>query len=718
MQQVKTQIVHLLNTFYKSTGIKAIFFDTQLNLISNYPKKSKTNYCHILGMSEITSFLAKFFSKKPVQDSKFYTYFLSDNFICNIVFIIQNGSYKGAFVTEPVSLKKLGPADREKLTKHPDFSYGDRKNIERFLLKIPVVAYDTVMPTGIVLFQLTKTLTDQVPQQILYGPQNKKEAKSLLQKADNKHEFHFITDEKHSPYYLYQQISGAIKSGDTISLLNVIDKISAGQIPMEHLSDADFVRSLKNNFIKACAMASYAAIDANASYDKVMDLTDHYIRQMEELENIHHIYDLMKSAVISFTNAVASNRNTVYSKPVHLVMDYIYSHYEEKITLEKLAEHTKLSTYYLSSLITKETGESLSDIINRIRIEKSKPLLLNTNISVLDVAQRVGFNYQNHFASLFKKFTDFTPTEYRKTMGNQNPSAKNNFFTDKKLSLVIEQIQSRLSMFSNLYDAARIVDPMHSTCRVIQPAANSSQKETCYHFWNKNQCCENCISMRAYLQNDTIFKIEHKNGTTFLVLAIPKPIGGNRYVIEILKDVTEQILFNIDPESIKNLAFTKPSSLERDETTGLYNRNYITQTLPMDMLRCTRESRSLFLLLLVIEEPQTNKEGIDYPVYDSVLKEFAAIVSGSLDRDKGWAGRYSGNTLLLVLYDTDYEDVHRFAGNLKKEFHLLVIRSGTHPEHITLNYGIKALSETEDITDFEAFIQYTFISMKEKTLSV
>nr|WP_242568136.1 helix-turn-helix transcriptional regulator [Clostridium botulinum] len=63
--------------------------------------------------------------------------------------------------------------------------------------------------------------------------------------------------------------------------------------------------------------------------------------------------------------------------------------------------------------IKKRNGENFSQLVNEIRIEKSKELLTKNDLSILEIALSVGFNNQNYFSSTFKKFNNKTPIEFR-----------------------------------------------------------------------------------------------------------------------------------------------------------------------------------------------------------------------------------------------------------------------------------------------------------------
>ena len=51
-----------------------------------------------------------------------------------------------------------------------------------------------------------------------------------------------------------------------------------------------------------------------------------------------------------------------------------------------------------------------------VRIEESKRLLLNTDYALIDIAIATGFEDQSYFSKVFKKFTGFTPSSYRKSL--------------------------------------------------------------------------------------------------------------------------------------------------------------------------------------------------------------------------------------------------------------------------------------------------------------
>ncbi|KFF21362.1 helix-turn-helix domain-containing protein [Chryseobacterium sp. JM1] len=90
---------------------------------------------------------------------------------------------------------------------------------------------------------------------------------------------------------------------------------------------------------------------------------------------------------------------------------------DDKLTLQKLAEQISLPEKQLSLLINQHTGKHFFDFINEFRINDAKTLLKEqSQLTVLEVLYEVGFNSKSSFYTAFKKETNLTPTDYRKSI--------------------------------------------------------------------------------------------------------------------------------------------------------------------------------------------------------------------------------------------------------------------------------------------------------------
>ena len=101
------------------------------------------------------------------------------------------------------------------------------------------------------------------------------------------------------------------------------------------------------------------------------------------------------------------------SSPIEKAAAYIHDHLHEAITLDDLAKLASLSPYYFTRLFKKETGYTPHQYILYARMNMAKFLLKNTSHTIKEICFECGFNCESNFCSSFKKWTDFTPSDYR-----------------------------------------------------------------------------------------------------------------------------------------------------------------------------------------------------------------------------------------------------------------------------------------------------------------
>lgn len=94
-------------------------------------------------------------------------------------------------------------------------------------------------------------------------------------------------------------------------------------------------------------------------------------------------------------------------------MQYIKDHYMDRISLGDVAESVYVSPWHLSKLINGHLGQSFFDILNGVRIQKGKELLMDPSLKVHEIALKIGYGDVAHFSKNFKKSTGMSPMEYR-----------------------------------------------------------------------------------------------------------------------------------------------------------------------------------------------------------------------------------------------------------------------------------------------------------------
>lgn len=96
------------------------------------------------------------------------------------------------------------------------------------------------------------------------------------------------------------------------------------------------------------------------------------------------------------------------------MISYIQEHYHEKITLQMLADEFHLSEKYVSEYFKEHFAIGFMQYVGHLRMTKAKHLLLDTDLSITEVAFSCGFNSVNLFIRKFKELYQITPLQYRK----------------------------------------------------------------------------------------------------------------------------------------------------------------------------------------------------------------------------------------------------------------------------------------------------------------
>ena len=86
------------------------------------------------------------------------------------------------------------------------------------------------------------------------------------------------------------------------------------------------------------------------------------------------------------------------------VKNYIDQHYSEAISLEEIAKAVKANKYYLAHVFKNETGFSPLHYVSRRRLGEAQNLLINTDMSITQIAATVGYNNSNYFQNIFRRY--------------------------------------------------------------------------------------------------------------------------------------------------------------------------------------------------------------------------------------------------------------------------------------------------------------------------
>jgi diguanylate cyclase (GGDEF)-like protein len=253
-------------------------------------------------------------------------------------------------------------------------------------------------------------------------------------------------------------------------------------------------------------------------------------------------------------------------------------------------------------------------------------------------------------------------------------------------------------IFEKISDIIRVVDPR--TKRVIFSKNNSAggPEPHCFDFWGKNKACDNCISIRAYNDDATYVKIEYTQEKIFMITAIPYDFSGKKVIIEILKDMTNSIFFSpgdsVELTGVHALIDHMNEIAFSDSLTGLYNRRYISEKLPVDLLNSALLSREVSIILTDIDFFKEVNDHFGHIAGDQVLKYTASVLSDCLKRGSDWVARYGGEEFLICMPGAALEVAKSAAERMRVSLENAVIPYEGNEIRVTASFGVVNIKPT------------------------
>lgn len=131
--------------------------------------------------------------------------------------------------------------------------------------------------------------------------------------------------------------------------------------------------------------------------------------RIQSLQEIRQkIIEMVMECVSTESVADANARSKI-----QMAIGYIQEHFAENLTINVLAEHYGMSPNYFSSMFKKEMSRSAVNYITELRINQARELLYHSELSVVDISKKVGYEDSQYFFRVFKKYLGMAPLQYR-----------------------------------------------------------------------------------------------------------------------------------------------------------------------------------------------------------------------------------------------------------------------------------------------------------------
>ena len=166
----------------------------------------------------------------------------------------------------------------------------------------------------------------------------------------------------------------------------------------------------RNELLTAVMMMDAAAEphSLEINYTTLFDKITNKIETLSEIEN--ELTELLNCTFSAINLKKANKVNSLINE----VCDFIAKNYSDpNLSTAMIADSVKISQRYLSKIFAENMPISLPSYITNYRIEKSKEYLLNTDFSIKEIVDKIGWINLKYFYTIFKKTTGTTPGDFR-----------------------------------------------------------------------------------------------------------------------------------------------------------------------------------------------------------------------------------------------------------------------------------------------------------------
>ena len=198
--------------------------------------------------------------------------------------------------------------------------------------------------------------------------------------------------------YLYHCHMGLVEIASPI----IYGETLLGYILIGQFTDNPNKEQLHKNVLRMANKHGFSAVDLLKELEKVVYLDSAYTTALSQLIEMCANY-------IWLNNIIKLNSSNL-GQEIRL---YISSHLTENLSVDSICAKYSISASGLYQLFQKVYGCGVAKIIREERIKRAKELLLDSKLSINDVAMQVGIWDANYFTRVFKAETGMTPGEYR-----------------------------------------------------------------------------------------------------------------------------------------------------------------------------------------------------------------------------------------------------------------------------------------------------------------
>jgi AraC-like DNA-binding protein len=222
----------------------------------------------------------------------------------------------------------------------------------------------------------------------------------------------------HNPYSFEQSVLSAVSEGNEAKLRQRIKSPFSGEIGQ---MSSNQIQQQKYTFVAFTTLVTRAAIKGGLDPEFAFSMSDIFIQRIDMFHTPDEFTSITYSMALQFTRKVAEIKGlTKLLHPVKPCVEYINSHLHQEIYIRDLAQMVNLTPRVLAKKFLQQMHCSIPEYVNTKKVDEAKSLLQYTDYSISEIGTYLQYNSQSYFTTIFKRFCQMTPQQYRDIMKSRN----------------------------------------------------------------------------------------------------------------------------------------------------------------------------------------------------------------------------------------------------------------------------------------------------------
>ncbi len=215
--------------------------------------------------------------------------------------------------------------------------------------------------------------------------------------------------------YLVEEpaLIAAIKRGDRAAAREIINRVLVGI----YYLGRERTLLLKSFLLELVVMMSRSAVEAGGDPAELLGTNYSCFAELARIDTEEELCAWLVNMLERVMDAIKASHHYPIGMLMGAALKYMQEHLQEELSRDDVARVACLSPSHFSRVVKTTFGQSFTDLLAKMRVDKAREMLVLTEKNLLHICMDCGFNDQSYFTKVFQKFTGRTPGEFGGCIG-------------------------------------------------------------------------------------------------------------------------------------------------------------------------------------------------------------------------------------------------------------------------------------------------------------